>query len=136
MKSRLRVLPLGALALLAACGGEPPAPQEAPKKVGVVTLQSEAVVMTAELPGRIVAAETSEVRPQINGLIRRRLFTEGAMVRAGQVLYEIDDAAYRAALGTAQGNLARAQASIEACARARLPCAVPSAARYAASSIS
>jgi len=114
MKSRLRVLPLGALALLAACGGEPPAPQEAPKKVGVVTLQSEAVVMTAELPGRIVAAETSEVRPQINGLIRRRLFTEGAMVRAGQVLYEIDDAAYRAALGTAQGNLARAQASIDA----------------------
>ncbi len=69
--------------------------------------------MTTELPGRISALETSEVRPQISGIIRRRLFTEGSMVKAGQVLYEIDDAPYRAALGTARGNLARAQASIE-----------------------
>ncbi|RYG24096.1 MAG: efflux RND transporter periplasmic adaptor subunit, partial [Burkholderiales bacterium] len=73
----------------------------------------EPVTLTAELPGRITALETSEVRPQINGIIRRRLFTEGSMVRAGQVLYEIDDSAYRAALGTARGNLARAQASID-----------------------
>lgn len=114
MKTRVRVLPIGLLALLAACGGDPPAPTEVARKVGVVTLREESVVLTAELPGRIVARETSEVRPQINGLIRRRLFAEGGMVQAGQVLYEIDDAVYRAALGTAQGNLARAQASINA----------------------
>jgi len=113
MTSHFRLLPLGLFALLAACGSQPP-PKEQPQKVGVVTLKEEPVTLTAELPGRIAALETSEVRPQINGIIRRRLFTEGSMVKAGQVLYEIEDAAYRAALGTAQGNLARAQASIDA----------------------
>ena len=98
---------------LAGCAQEePPAPP--PATVGVVTLKSQPVTLTAELPGRISALETSEVRPQISGVIRRRLFTEGAMVRAGQVLYEIEDAPYRAALGAAQGNLARAEASIKA----------------------
>jgi membrane fusion protein (multidrug efflux system) len=114
MTRHFRVLSIGMLALmLAACGAEQ-APKEQPKKVGVVTLQEQSVTLTTELPGRITARETSEVRPQINGIIRRRLFTEGSMVKAGQVLYEIDDAAYRAALGTARGNLARAQAAIEA----------------------
>jgi membrane fusion protein (multidrug efflux system) len=113
MTTRLRMLSLGMFALLAACGAEQP-PKESHPKVGVVTLREEPVVLTAELPGRISAQETSEVRPQINGLIRRRLFTEGSMVKAGQVLYEIEDAPYRAALGTAQGNLARAQATIDA----------------------
>jgi membrane fusion protein, multidrug efflux system len=112
MTSIFRVLPLGMLAFLAACGAEE-SPKEQPRKVGVVTLQEQAVTLTAELPGRITARETSEVRPQINGIIRRRLFAEGSMVRAGQVLYEIEDATYRAALGTAQGNLARAQALID-----------------------
>ncbi|MDE8653121.1 efflux RND transporter periplasmic adaptor subunit [Novosphingobium sp. H3SJ31-1] len=99
------------MALLAACSAQSP-PPPAPPKVGVVTLRAEPVELTADLPGRVAAAETSEVRPQINGVIRARLFTEGSMVRAGQVLYEIEDAAYRAALGTAQGNLARAEATI------------------------
>lgn len=113
MTSYFRALPLGILAVLTACGTEEP-PKEPLRKVGVVTVQEGPVVLTAELPGRISALETSEVRPQINGIIRRRLFTEGAMVKAGQVLYEIDDAAYRASMGIAQGNLARAQASTEA----------------------
>lgn len=113
MTSYFRVLPLGILAALAACGAEEP-PKQQPPKVGVVTVQQEPVVLTAELPGRISALEMSEVRPQINGIIRRRLFAEGSMVQAGQVLYEIDDAAYRATLGIAQGNLARAQASTDA----------------------
>src|SRR5690606_9517310 len=68
----------------------------------------------SDLPGRIVAAETAEVRPQVGGVIRRRLFTEGSFVRAGQVLYEIEDAPYRAALASAQGALARAEALIDA----------------------
>ncbi|MEO5587790.1 MAG: efflux RND transporter periplasmic adaptor subunit [Novosphingobium sp.] len=111
MMTCVRVLPLVVVALLAACAKETP-PAQPVRKVGVVTLQEQSVTLTAELPGRLTAFETSEVRPQINGIIRRRLFTEGAMVRAGQVLYEIEDAAYRAALGTAQGNLGRAQATI------------------------
>ena len=101
-----RRLPLAAIfglaALLAACGkDQPPAPP--PPTVGVVTLKNEPVTLTTELPGRIVAFETSEVRPQVSGVVRRRLFAEGANVRAGQVLYEIEDAPYRAALGQAQG---------------------------------
>ncbi|WP_028056174.1 efflux RND transporter periplasmic adaptor subunit [Sphingobium bisphenolivorans] len=98
---------------LSACGKEqPPAPP--PPAVGVVTLQTESAPLFTELPGRITAVETAEVRPQISGVIRRRLFTEGGYVRAGQLLYEIDDAPYRAALGQAQGALGRAQASIRA----------------------
>lgn len=98
---------------LAGCGKEqPPAPP--PPAVGVVTVKSESAPLINELPGRIAAVETAEVRPQINGVIRRRLFAEGSYVRAGQLLYEIEDAPYRAALAQAQGNLARAQASIRA----------------------
>ncbi|MFT3965636.1 MAG: efflux RND transporter periplasmic adaptor subunit [Sphingobium sp.] len=113
MKLDKRSLLLGALALLGGCGARQ-APPPAPPQVGVVTLKEEAVTLTSELPGRVTAAETSEVRPQISGVIRRRLFSEGSMVRAGQVLYEIEDAPYRAALGTATGNLAKAEASIDA----------------------
>ncbi|MCF8710201.1 efflux RND transporter periplasmic adaptor subunit [Rhizorhapis sp. SPR117] len=98
---------------LAGCGAseETKAPQP---EVGVVTLKSESAILTSELPGRIVALETSEVRPQISGVIRRRLFEEGTIVRTGQVLYQIEDAPYRAALGSARGALARAQAAINA----------------------
>lgn len=111
MTVRPRFLTLGTLILLTACGsGE--APQAQPPEVGVLTLKAESATLTTELPGRIAAVETSEVRPQISGVIRKRLFTEGSMVQAGQVLYEIEDAPYRAALGTAQGNLAQAQATI------------------------
>ena len=80
----------------------------------MVTIRAEPVTLTTELPGRIAAVETPEVRPQISGVVRRRLFEEGSMVRAGQVLYEIEDAPYRAALGSAQGAQARAQAAINA----------------------
>ncbi|MET0365056.1 MAG: efflux RND transporter periplasmic adaptor subunit [Sphingobium sp.] len=104
---------LAIVALLAGCSAQE-APPPAPPKVGIVTLRQEPVTLTNELPGRVTAAETSEVRPQISGVIRRRLFAEGSMVKAGQVLYEIEDAPYRATLGTAQGNLAKAQAAIEA----------------------
>lgn len=82
--------------------------------VGVVNLKTEPATLSSDLPGRIVAAETAEVRPQVGGVIRRRLFTEGSFVRAGQVLYEIEDAPYRAALASAQGALARAEALIDA----------------------
>ncbi len=105
---------LAALALMAACSKEEAPPPPPTPTVGVVTVAQEAVTLTTELPGRIAAVETSEVRPQVSGVIRRRLFTEGAMVRSGQVLYEIEDAPYRAALGTAQGLLGAAQSQINA----------------------
>jgi len=71
------------------------------------------VTLSSNLPGRIVAAETAEVRPQVSGIIRKRLFEEGSLVHTGQVLYEIEDAPYRAALGAAEGNLASAKATIQ-----------------------
>lgn len=111
MANPIRLMTLCSLLALASCGGgQPPAPPT--PEVGVVTLQPESATLTTDLPGRVVAVESSEVRPQISGIIRQRLFAEGSMVHAGQVLYVIDDAPYRAALGSAQGNLAKAQASI------------------------
>src|SRR5215472_3576647 len=101
----------GLAVALASCGprGPPPMP---PPQVGYAVLRVEPVTLTSELPGRVSALESSDVRPQINGIIRRREFTEGSLVRAGQVLYEIDDAPYRAALLSAQGQLAQAEANI------------------------
>ena len=96
---------------LAACGGKPP-PQMPPPAVGLVVLKTEPVDLTTDLPGRVSGMESSDVRPQISGVIRRREFTEGAMVHAGQVLYEIEDSPYQAAVLTAQGQLAQAEANI------------------------
>jgi membrane fusion protein (multidrug efflux system) len=111
---RIETKPSVAFAILMMIGGcsksAPPPPP--PPPVGVVTVARESVTLTNELPGRITAVETSEVRPQIAGVIRRRLFTEGSLVHAGQVLYEIEDAPYRAALGSAVGQLGAAQSQI------------------------
>lgn len=83
-------------------------------QVGYVSVAVQAVPVTTSLGGRTVAFETSEVRPQVNGLIRRRLFTEGGFVRAGQPLYQIDASLYRAAVDQAAANLASARASAQA----------------------
>jgi|TARA_R110002074_G_scaffold386111_2_gene567727 membrane fusion protein (multidrug efflux system) len=99
---------------LSGCGTPEPSAAPPPPEVGVVTLHNETAVLSSELPGRVVAAETSEVRPQVNGIIRHRLFEEGSIVEAGQLLYEIEDAPYRAALRSAQAALTRAEASINA----------------------
>jgi membrane fusion protein (multidrug efflux system) len=96
---------------LAACGKKAPPPMP-PPTVGFVVLRTEPVDLTTELPGRVSAMESSDVRPQISGVIRRRDFTEGSIVRVGQVLYEIEDSPYRAALLTARGQLAQAEANI------------------------
>jgi membrane fusion protein, multidrug efflux system len=86
-------------------GGPPP-------EVGVVTLVAAPVTLTTELAGRTSPYETSDVRPQVGGIILARPFTEGANVRAGQVLYRIDPAPYRAAYDQAQAQLANAQANV------------------------
>ncbi len=105
-----------ALALtLAACGKGPP-PGPPPTSVGFVVLKTEPVTLTTELPGRISAMETSDVRPQVAGVIRKRLFEEGSIVHQGQILYLIEDAGYRASVLNAQGQLATAQATIRSTA--------------------
>lgn len=80
--------------------------------VTVVTLVPQTVTLTRELPGRVVPALVAEVRPQVNGIVARRLFTEGSLVEAGQPLYQIEDATYRADRETAAASLARAEASL------------------------
>jgi membrane fusion protein (multidrug efflux system) len=112
---RLALAGLAAFAL-AACSdsGEGEARQPPVPEVGYVELRASAVPVAVELPGRIAAYEMSEVRPQVTGLIRRRYFEEGALVRAGQTLYEIDPRLYRAATAEADANLASAIANAEA----------------------
>jgi membrane fusion protein (multidrug efflux system) len=105
---------LAAVAALSACGGDPDAAQGAgPVPVTVVTLQSERVTLTRELPGRSTAYLVAEVRPQVDGIVLKRLFAEGGLVKQGQPLYQIDDATYRADLNSARANVVRAQATLE-----------------------
>lgn len=84
-----------------------------PVEVGTYTVQPQAVTLTTELPGRTSAYLVSEVRPQVGGIIQKRLFTEGSDVKAGDVLYLIDPATYEAELESAKANLARADANVE-----------------------
>ena len=100
-------------AALTACGGAPQGPQQGPGQVTVVTLKTEAVALNRELPGRTSAYQVAEVRPQVSGIIARRLFTEGSEVKAGQPLYQIEDATYRAAAASAQAQVERASANAE-----------------------
>jgi len=99
--------------LLAACGKQQGGmPAGFAPQVTVVTLKQEPVSLTRELPGRTSAYLISEVRPQVNGIVKQRLFTEGAYVKAGQPLYEIDDALYQAQYQSAQAALQKAQATL------------------------
>jgi membrane fusion protein (multidrug efflux system) len=100
-------------ALLTACGkGEPPqARPNAMPSVSVVTVETRSLTLSTQLPGHTAPLRIAEIRPQVNGLILRRLFTEGSDVKAGQVLYEIDPAPFQAALDTALAGLARAEAT-------------------------
>ncbi len=81
-------------------------------EVAVVALREQPVTLTSELPGRTSAYLVAEVRPQVNGIIQKRLFTEGADVKTGDALYEIDPAPYQAALSNAGAALARAEANL------------------------
>lgn len=103
---------------LGACGKKdeaPPAPP--PAKVSVVTLKTETVALTTQLPGRTSAYRIAEVRPQVNGIVQKRLFTEGGEVKQGQQLYQIDPAIYQAEVDNARASLARAQATQKTAAR-------------------
>ncbi|MFL6729330.1 MAG: efflux RND transporter periplasmic adaptor subunit [Sphingomicrobium sp.] len=88
---------------------QPPPP--GPTPVGVIVVTEQPVTLSTELPGRTSPYETSDVRPQVDGIIRARLFTEGEYVRAGQPLYRIDPVIYEARAASARAALAKAQAS-------------------------
>lgn len=103
---------IGLALLLASCSSQPQQPQSGPAQVSVVTIKASPVTLTTELPGRISAAETSDVRPQVNGIVVARLFEEGDFVRVGQPLYRIDPAPYEAQVASAQASLARARAAV------------------------
>ena len=96
-------------------GGMPGGPGGGPKppaEVGVVTLKAQPVTLTTELPGRTSPFRIADVRPQVNGVLQKRLFVEGATVQAGQQLYQIDPAVYQAALDSAQATLDHANAEM------------------------
>lgn len=103
------------VALLAGChGNEGTAPPAAAPEVGVVTIAPASTTLTTELPGRVSAALVAEVRPQVAGIVQKRLFTEGGQVKAGDVLYQIDAASYQAAYDNARGAVAKSRASLAA----------------------
>ena len=97
---------------LSGCGQQPAgAPPQGATPVGVVTVKSQTVSITTELPGRTSPFKIAEVRPQINGIVQQRLFVEGADVKTGEKLYQIDPALYKTALDSAQASLAKAKAN-------------------------
>jgi membrane fusion protein, multidrug efflux system len=112
---RVAVSVMVACALLGACSGKKPAAAPAappPAQVSVVTLKPRTVTLTRELPGRTSPFLVAEVRPQVGGIVKKRLFTEGGAVRAGQPLYELDDSTYQADVASARAALARAEATL------------------------
>lgn len=106
---RAFALAVTATLLLCACGkdqGGPPPPPE----VSVITLKPRPIAITDQLPGRTTAFRVAEVRPQVTGIVQKRLFGEGTEVKAGEQLFQIDSGSYRAALSSAEAALKRAEA--------------------------
>jgi len=102
--------------ILPACGdSQSPMDRRArpPTPVSVVELKTEQVALRRELPGRTRAYVIAEVRPQVTGIVRERLFTEGSQVEAGEQLYQLDDATYRADVESARATVARAETALE-----------------------
>jgi membrane fusion protein (multidrug efflux system) len=99
---------------MAACNRQPHVPPQATPEVATVAVAPQNVVLTTELPGRTSPYLIAEIRPQVNGLIQKRLFTEGSDVQAGQVLYQIDPAPFQATLDNALAALGRSEANLPA----------------------
>jgi len=98
--------------LLQGCGrGTASSPPPPAPEVATVTIEPQRVVLTTELPGRTSAYLVAEIRPQVSGLVQKRLFTEGSDVKAGDVLYQIDPAPFQAALDNAEATVALAKAN-------------------------
>lgn len=107
--------------IIAGCNSQQPPPAPSIPEVAIQTIQLEQVILTTELPGRVSAYLIAEIRPQVSGIIQKRLFNEGSDVRAGDVLYQIDPSSFQAAYDNAAANLNamrkapdRARAALEA----------------------
>lgn len=116
-RSRVVLFAVSALAsavILSGCDQSPQASQQAKQAapVGVVTIKSQPLTLTKELPGRVAASQVAEIRPQINGIIQSRLFTQGAEVKKGQALYQIDSSTFEAQVATSKAAITKAKASI------------------------
>lgn len=110
-RSVVLVTLLGSL-LLAGCDRQQQSPPPSVPEVAVVTISTQPVVLTTELPGRTSPYRVAEIRPQVSGLILKRLFTEGSDVKAGQILYQIDPAPFQSALDNAKAALSRSEANL------------------------
>jgi len=114
---RLVLVPtlLSSLLVLTACGQSTAqtAPAAVAVEVGVVTLSTQDVTLHTELPGRTVAFQTAEIRPQVGGIILQRQFTEGGAVNAGDALYQIDPASFAATVQSAKASVAKAEADLQ-----------------------
>src|SRR5512136_2511901 len=106
---------------LSGCDSSKSAPPPPVAEVATVTVQTERIVLTTDLPGRTSAYSMAEIRPQVSGIIQQRLFEEGSEIKAGQVLYQIDPAPLQAAYENAAANVAAARKSAD---RARAALAV------------
>ena len=123
--ARLAILATATALALAACGGKDGGQAAAGQKQGgaqqkqapspvveVVTVEPQDVALSVELPGRLEAVRSADVRPQVGGIVKRRLFEEGSYVREGQPLYQLEDATYVASLESARAQLASAEATL------------------------
>ncbi|WP_225861936.1 efflux RND transporter periplasmic adaptor subunit [Ideonella benzenivorans] len=100
---------------LSACSAQnQETPQTAATEVGVFTVSTQSLPLTTELPGRTVAMQSAEIRPQVSGIVQKRLFTEGSQVRAGQALYQLDASSYQATVRSAEASVAKATATLAA----------------------
>lgn len=107
------LLSLIMLLILGGCSGGDPAPEAPTPKVSVISVQPQSQVLTTELAGRTQAFMVAQIRPQVGGIVQRRLFVEGADVKAGQALYQLDAASYTAALAQSQASLAKSRATLK-----------------------
>ncbi|MGC8811884.1 MAG: efflux RND transporter periplasmic adaptor subunit [bacterium] len=125
------ILIIAGSVLLEACERQQAMPPPPIPEVGVIIIKTEPILLTTELPGRTVAYLIAEIRPQVSGIIQKRLFTEGTDVQEGEVLYEIDPIPFQAAVEQAEANLVAARKAADR-ARAALQASIAGVARQKA----